>query len=82
MEVKISTFRRDLFKLVDRVIEGESLTITHRGHRIRVIPENPAISGIDALTPLQIVNPAAPDLDDPAWKQEMIREWESDWAEL
>jgi prevent-host-death family protein len=82
MEVNISQFRRDLFQLVERAIEGEPLTFTHRGHRIRVVPENPARSGLEALTPLQIVNPAAPDLDDPAWKQEMIREWESDWAEL
>jgi hypothetical protein len=39
-------------------------------------------SGMEALTPLQIVNPEAPDLEDPAWKEEMIREWESDWSEL
>jgi prevent-host-death family protein len=82
MDVPISQFRRDLFRLVERSAEGEPLYITHRGRRFRVVPEEPARSGLEALTPLEIVNPKGPDLEDPAWKEEMIREWESDWSEL
>jgi prevent-host-death family protein len=82
MEVNISQFRRDLFQLVERALAGEPLIVTHRGRRVRVVPENPARAGFDTLTAFQIVNPATPDLEDPAWKEEMIREWESDWAEL
>jgi prevent-host-death family protein len=82
MEVPISQFRRDLFQLVERSAQGEPLTITHRGRRFRIVPETPAGTGLDAITPLQIVNPNGPDLDDPTWKQEMMREWESDWADL
>ncbi len=82
MEVPISQFRRDLFRLVERASEGEPLTITHRGRRFRVVPDLPTQKGLEALTPLEIVNRKGPDLDDPTWKEEMIREWESDWSEL
>lgn len=82
MEVTITQFRRDLFQLVERAMEGEPLTVTHRGRRIRVVPEQSSRSGLEALTSLQLVNPQGPDLDDAGWKQEMMREWESDWSEL
>ena len=82
MDIPISQFRRDLFRLVERSIEGEAVCVTHRGRRVRLVPETPALTGMKALTPLQIVNPKAPVLEDPAWKQEMIREWKSDWSEL
>jgi len=82
MDVPISQFRRDLFRLVDQAAEGEPLTITHRGRRFRVLPETPSRQGLEALTPLAIVNPKGPGLDDPAWKEGMIREWERDWSEL
>ena len=82
MEVPISQFRRDLFKLVERSAEGEAVYVTHRGQRFRLAPDSPPRKGLDALTPLEIVNPKGPDLEDPAWKEGMIREWERDWSEL
>lgn len=82
MEVPISQFRRDIFQLVERSAQGEPLYVLHRGRRFRVVPETPASTGLGAITPLTIVNPNGPALDDPAWKEEMIREWESDWADL
>jgi prevent-host-death family protein len=86
MDVPISQFRRDLFRLVERSAEGEAVYITHRGRRFRVVPDEPTRTGLEALTPLQIVNPTGPDLEDPGWKEEMMREmigeWESDWSEL
>ncbi len=82
MEVPISKFRRDLFRLVDQSMAGETVYITYRGQRFRVVPETTQGTGLQALTPLQIVNPKGPDLEDPAWKEEMIREWESDWSDL
>ena len=45
-------------------------------------PEKTPVRGVEALTPLVIVNATGPDLEDPAWKGEMIREWENDWKEL
>lgn len=82
MEVTISQFRRDLFQIVERAAQGEPVTITHRGRRFRVVPEGGGLPTLDRLTGLQIVNPQAPGLEDQSWKDEMIREWESDWAEL
>ena len=82
MDVSISQFRRDLFKLVERSAEGETVYVTHRGQRFRIVPEVSARKGLNALTPLEIVNPKGPDLEDPAWKEEMVREWERDWSEL
>jgi hypothetical protein len=46
------------------------------------VPDEPARTGLEALTPLVIVNPTGPDLEDSGWKEDMIREWESDWSEL
>ncbi len=82
MEVTISLFRRELFHLVEQAMQGEPLYITHRNRRFRIVPEGISQTGVEALTPLQIINPKAPDLDDPSWKNEMIKEWEEDWAEL
>jgi prevent-host-death family protein len=82
MDIPISQFRRDLFRLVERSAEGEPVYITHRGRRFRVVPDEPARTGLEALTPLVIVNPTGPDLEDSGWKEDMIREWESDWSEL
>ena len=82
MEVTLNQFRRHLFQLVERALEGEPLIVKYRGHRIRFAPEPRTHPGLEALTPLQIVNPIAPELNDPTWKEEMLREWQSDWAEL
>jgi len=82
VQVTISQFRRNLFQLIEKSTQGEPLYVTHRGRRFRIVPETPPRTGLDALTPIEIINPKAPGLDDPAWKEEMIREWESDWTDL
>lgn len=82
MDVSISEFRRNLFHLVEKASQGEPLYVIHRGRRFRIAPDQPSVRSLAALTPLPLVNPHAPDLDDPSWKEEMIREWESDWADL
>ncbi len=63
-------------------MKGETVYVTHRGRRLRLVPDTSDITGLKTVTPLQIVNPKGPDLEDAAWKEEMIREWESDWSEL
>jgi antitoxin (DNA-binding transcriptional repressor) of toxin-antitoxin stability system len=82
MEVTISQFRRELFRLVEQAMQGEPLYVTHRNRRFRIVPEGVSRTGLEALTPLKIVNPEGPDLDDPSWKQEMAKEWEEDWTDL
>lgn len=82
MEVSISQFRRELFRLVEQAMQGEPVYVTHRNRRFRIMPEGLARTGLEALTPLQVVNLQLPDLEDPSWKEEMAKEWEKDWAEL
>jgi antitoxin (DNA-binding transcriptional repressor) of toxin-antitoxin stability system len=81
MEVPITQFRRDLFELANRALEGETITVAYKGKRLRIVPEVEAATRFDRLTPLQIINPAYPDLDDVDMKAEMRAEWEKDWEE-
>jgi hypothetical protein len=90
MEVPITQFRRDLFDLASRALQGEPISVTYKGKRLSFAPET--VSEIDPetrfdrVTAMQIVNPAMGDLDDPEWKakllQKMEAEWEKDWADL
>jgi antitoxin (DNA-binding transcriptional repressor) of toxin-antitoxin stability system len=81
MEVSITQFRREMFALVNRALQGEIVTVTHKGQRFRIIPEVQPATRFDRLTPLQIINPGYPDLDDSEMKAEMKAEWERDWEE-
>lgn len=86
MEVPITQFRKQIFDLVNRVSAGEELWVTHKGRRFRIAPEGQPVSRLSRVTPMEILNPAAPDLNDPAFKAEMLAEmekaWEADWSIL
>lgn len=71
-----------MFALVNRALQGESVTVTHKGQRFRIVPEVNPTTRFDRLTPLQIINPTYPDLDDVDMLPEMQREWEKDWEEI
>jgi antitoxin (DNA-binding transcriptional repressor) of toxin-antitoxin stability system len=81
MEVSITQFRRDLFDLANRALNGETITVSHKGRRFRIVPEIQPSTRFDRVTPLQVINPEYPDLDDKAIKEEMQAAWERDWAE-
>jgi antitoxin (DNA-binding transcriptional repressor) of toxin-antitoxin stability system len=82
MRVTITEFRKDLFKLVERVIAGETVEFVHRDATIRlVVPEARAFR-LDRLTPRQIVNPDAPEDAERTLQAAMWEEMEKDWAEL
>ena len=82
MEVSITQFRRNLFALVNQAMEGTDVWVTHKGERFKIAPERPPVSRLSRITPMEIVNTDGPDLDDPAWKDEMRLAWESDWDDL
>lgn len=84
MEVSITQFRRDLFKLVKQALDGKELWITHKGRRFKLVPEIEPGSRLDRITPLAIINPAARPLKqkDRALQEEMVRAWERDWSTL
>jgi hypothetical protein len=85
MEVPITQFRREIFALANRALEGEAITVAYKGKRLRFLPEAQEIdpaTRFDRLTPLQIINPEFPDImDDAEMKAEMQAEWERDWEE-
>jgi antitoxin (DNA-binding transcriptional repressor) of toxin-antitoxin stability system len=87
MKVTITEFRNNLFKLVEKVIAGESVEFVHQGTTIRlVVPEGANSSKLDRLTPRQITNPEMSEKDHQAAQRqmqaEMLSEIEKDWAEI
>jgi antitoxin (DNA-binding transcriptional repressor) of toxin-antitoxin stability system len=86
MEVPITRFRREIFSLVNQALEGQEVWVTHKGRRVRIVPEGRPVSRLSRITPMNILNPEGPDLNDPAFKAGMLAEmetaWESDWSTL
>ena len=69
------------FKLVDKAMDGEDVWFTQRGQRSRIVPEVDTTSKLSRITPLDLINPDGPGLEDESWKDEMMREWEKKWDE-
>ena len=82
MEISITQFRREIFELVNRSINGEHITIVYKGSRLQIAPENPAGSRLSRVTPLQVINPQFGELDEKAMKAGMEQAWERDWSTL
>jgi antitoxin (DNA-binding transcriptional repressor) of toxin-antitoxin stability system len=86
MEVPITEFRRQIFSLVNQALDGEEVWFTHKGRRIKILPEGQPASRLSRITPVEIINPETPDLLDAARKAErmgaMEKAWESDWETL
>jgi antitoxin (DNA-binding transcriptional repressor) of toxin-antitoxin stability system len=82
MEVPITQFRQKIFALVEQALDGKEVWVSHKGRRVRIVPES-ASSKLSRITSMEILNPPDFDLRDPAFKaqmlQEMQREWEKDW---
>jgi len=82
MEVPITQFRRDIFDLANRALEGETITFTYKGKRLRIVPETVEIdpaTRFSRLTPLNGLE--FPNLEDVDILPEMQKEWEKDWEE-
>jgi antitoxin (DNA-binding transcriptional repressor) of toxin-antitoxin stability system len=82
MKVTITEFRKELFKLVERAIAGETVEFVHRDHTIRLVIPEGRTSRLARLTPRQITNPDAPEDAERMLQTEMWKEIEMDWAEL
>jgi antitoxin (DNA-binding transcriptional repressor) of toxin-antitoxin stability system len=84
MEVPITQFRREIFALANRALEGETITVTYKGKLFRFEPERQVVdpaTRFDRLTPLKLVDSDILDLEDVDMLPEMQREWEKDWEE-
>jgi hypothetical protein len=82
MEVSITKFRHDLFDFVNQAMEGGEIWVVYKGRRLKLVPEMPAGSKLDRITPLQVVSPGATTLDDLELKEEMEQALEEDWKTL
>ncbi len=86
MEVTITQFRREMFELVNRALDGTEVWVRHKGRRFRIAPEGQTTNRLSRITPMEILNPEAPSLNDPALKAELQAEmekaWEDDWSIL
>ena len=77
MEVPITEFRQKLFDLVNQALDGKEIWVSHKGRRVRIVPED-APSKLSRITPIEIIAPGA-NLEDGSWKTKMLREWERKW---
>jgi len=77
MEVPITQFRQKLFELVNHALDGKDVWISHKGRRLRLVPED-APSKLSRVTPMQIIAPGA-GIEDKSWKGEIMSEWEKKW---
>jgi antitoxin (DNA-binding transcriptional repressor) of toxin-antitoxin stability system len=94
MEVPITQFRREIFSLVNQALDGSEVWITHKGHRLKIVPEGRPASRLSRIAPMEILNPevlhmarsaayAAFQAEEEAEPMaEMKKAWESDWFVL
>ncbi|MGD0629060.1 MAG: hypothetical protein ABR987_06900 [Terracidiphilus sp.] len=86
MEVPITQFRRQIFALVTKALDGSEVWVTHKGRRVKIVPEDQPPSRLGRITPMEVMVDPKFDMDDPAfkaeWLSEMEKEWEKDWAGL
>ena len=77
MQVTITKLRQNLFRLMDKVLSGETVEFTYKGATLQVVPENQP-SKLSRLTRQTVTAPGG----GAHLLKEMEGEWEKDWAEL
>ena len=81
MKATSTEFRKNLFQLLERVIQGELVEILHKGRLIRLVPEEKA-SKLARLTAHDTIDGTLEDLErgQQELDQEMRTSWETKWA--
>lgn len=79
MEVPITQFRREIFTLVNKALEGNEVWVSHRGRRLKLVPEGQPANRLRRITPMEIINHAEGGLENTGLLEEMTRAWEADW---
>jgi antitoxin (DNA-binding transcriptional repressor) of toxin-antitoxin stability system len=83
MEVTVTQFRKDMFSLLTKALEGEPISMTYKGKRLKVVAENVKPKSIwKRLTPLHIENPDVGPEAEEQMKRDMWAEIEADWKEI
>lgn len=78
MEVPVTQFRKNIFSLMNQALEGGEVWITHKGRRLKIVPEGQPVNKLSRITPMDIIASGV-DLEDDSWKVEMMRDWERSW---
>jgi hypothetical protein len=60
---------------------GDEVWVTHKGGRFKLAPEKVG-DKLSRITPMVVINPEGPGIEDESWKEEMRLEWEKDWEEI
>ena len=74
MQVTITRLRQDLFRLIDRALEGEPIQFTHKGVVFQIVTET-VPDKVSRLNRQTVVAPGG----EPGQTE---AEWQHDWAEL
>jgi hypothetical protein len=82
MEISITKFRREMFELVNRAMDGTEIWVLYKGQRFKIMPESTVGSRLGRITPLEVINPESSGLSDSSLREEMLRAWERDWSTL
>ncbi len=77
MEVPITQFRKEIFALTSRALDGEEVWVTHRGRRLRIVPEGQPTTRLSRIAPMQVLSGGG--AEEAALLDEMRRSWEADW---
>jgi prevent-host-death family protein len=79
MEVPITQFRRNIFNFVNQAMDGSEVWVTHKGRRLKIVPEGQPVSRLSRITPMEVINYAEGGLENTGLLEEMTRAWEADW---
>jgi prevent-host-death family protein len=80
MTVTATEFRKNLFQLMERALNGERIEIVHKNRTIRLFPTEPK-SKLSRLVQRDTLNCAPEEFDKAARAQddEMRQQWEQKW---
>lgn len=82
MEIPITQFRREIFTVVNQALDGNEVWISHKGRRVKLVPDGEPVSHLDRITAMDIVNSGQPGSSDDALKAETMLRWEQDWNRI
>jgi antitoxin (DNA-binding transcriptional repressor) of toxin-antitoxin stability system len=85
MKLSTTEFRKNLFQIVERVLQGELVEVAHKGRSIRLVPEDKP-SKMSRLVQRDTINGTPEDLEreqqelDDEVRKSWDNKWDNKWA--
>ena len=81
MKVSSTEFRKNLFQIVERVLQGDLVEVAHKGRLIHLVPEDKP-SKMSRLVQRDTINGTPEDLErgQQQLDDEVRNSWETKWA--